>query len=252
MTKTNHNRIDLPFQEMPVKYYNILADINKVSNEEFCPPLNPQTLEPATAQELEAIFPKSLIQQETSTKRYIDIPLAVQEVYSRYRPSPLYHAERFEKALKTRAKIYFKYEGVSPPGSHKPNTAIPQAYYNMKEGVEKLYTETGAGQWGTALAFAGLFFDLDIEVYMVRISYDQKPHRRTIMNLFGANVYPSPSKQTKIGKEILKKEPDTPGSLGIAISEAIEKVLEAENAKYALGSVLNHVLLHQTIIGLET
>ena len=201
---------------------------------------------------LEALFPKELIRQEVSQDRYVQIPEQVRDVYRLYRPTPMFRARGLEKALKTPAKIYYKYEGVSPTGSHKPNTAIAQAYYNMKEGVERLTTETGAGQWGSALAFAGSFFDIDVEVYMVRISYDQKPYRRVMMQLFGANVYPSPSDRTDIGQKFLAEDPDSTGSLGLAISEAVEACVKDEGAKYSLGSVLNHVLMHQTVIGLES
>ncbi len=215
------------------------------------PILNPATQEPIDPKMLEALFPKELIRQEVSQDRYVQIPEQVRDVYRLYRPTPMFRARGLEKALKTPAKIYYKYEGVSPTGSHKPNTAIAQAYYNMKEGVERLTTETGAGQWGSSLAFAGSFFDIDVEVYMVRISYDQKPYRRVMMQLFGANVYPSPSDRTDIGKKFLAENPDSTGSLGIAISEAVEACVKDEGAKYSLGSVLNHVLMHQTVIGLE-
>jgi tryptophan synthase beta chain len=200
---------------------------------------------------LEPLFPKELIMQEVSQKRFVQIPEEIRDVYRLYRPTPMFRAKRLEKALKTPAKIYYKYEGVSPTGSHKPNTAIAQAYYNMKEGVERLTTETGAGQWGSSLAFGGAFFDIDIEVYMVRISYDQKPYRKVMMQMFGANVYPSPSNRTDIGTKLLKENPNNTGSLGIAISEAVEACVKDEAAKYSLGSVLNHVLMHQTVIGLE-
>ncbi|MHA1449125.1 MAG: TrpB-like pyridoxal phosphate-dependent enzyme [Candidatus Hodarchaeales archaeon] len=245
------NRIDLQLDDMPTKYYNILADSSSMPKK-MKPALHPVTKEPLAPDDLKALFPMELIRQEASTERYIPIPEEVLEIYRRYRPSPLYRAERLEKKLKTAAKIFYKYEGVSPPGSHKPNTAIAQAYYNAREGVEKLVTETGAGQWGTALAYAGQFFDLDIEVFMVRISYDQKPFRRTLVQLYGGTIYPSPSNMTDFGKKVLAEDPDHPGTLGIAISEAIERVINSENSKYSLGSVLNHVLLHQTIIGLET
>jgi len=190
--------------------------------------------------------------QEVSEKRYIDIPEEVREAYRLYRPTPLVRARRLEKALKTPAKIYYKYEGVSPTGSHKPNTAIPQAYYAMREGVARLTTETGAGQWGSALSFAGMLYGLDIEVYMVRISYEQKPYRKVMMRLFGADVYSSPTTRTEVGRRILAEHPDTPGSLGIAISEAVEQCLKDENTKYSLGSVLNSVLMHQTVNGQES
>ncbi|MHA2294383.1 MAG: TrpB-like pyridoxal phosphate-dependent enzyme [Candidatus Hodarchaeales archaeon] len=245
------SRIDLPLDEIPTSYYNILADF-KYLPKALAPPLHPATKKPVGPEDLKPLFPMELIKQEVSTQRFIPIPEEVLEVYRRYRPSPLYRAKRLEKELKTAAKIFYKYEGVSPPGSHKPNTAIAQAYYNAQEGVEKLITETGAGQWGTALAYAGQFFDLAVEVYMVRISYDQKPFRRTIIELYSGEIYPSPSDRTEFGRKVLKENPDHPGTLGIAISEAIERVVKTENSKYSLGSVLNHVLLHQTIIGLET
>jgi tryptophan synthase beta chain len=200
---------------------------------------------------LEALFPKELLKQEMSGERFVQIPEEIRDVYRLYRPTPMYRARGLEKALKTPARIYYKYEGTSPPGSHKPNTAVAQAYYNMREGVERLTTETGAGQWGSALAFGGAFFDVDVEVYMVRISYEQKPYRRVMMQLYGADVYPSPSERTEIGRKILADDPDSTGSLGIAISEAVEACLRDEGAKYSLGSVLNHVLMHQTVIGQE-
>ncbi len=200
---------------------------------------------------LEAIFPGELLKQEMCGDRFVQIPEEVRDVYRLYRPTPMYRARGLEKALKTPAKIYYKYEGVSPTGSHKPNTAVAQAYYNMKAGTERLTTETGAGQWGSSLAFGCAFFDIDLEVYMVRISYDQKPYRRVMMQLYGADVYPSPSDRTKVGKKILAEDPDCTGSLGIAISEAVEACLADENTKYSLGSVLNHVLMHQTVIGQE-
>lgn len=234
-------------EAMPKRWYNILPDLP----EKLPPPLNPVTKEPVKPQELEQIFPRSLIKQEVSEERWIRIPDEVLEIYSYYRPTPLYRARRLERFLKTKAKIYYKYEGVSPPGSHKPNTAIAQAYYNMKEGVETLTTETGAGQWGSALAFATKLFDLKCKVYMVKSSYEQKPYRRIMMETWGAQVVASPSNLTESGRKILEKDPNCPGSLGIAISEAVETAVKSENTKYSLGSVLNHVLLHQTIIGLE-
>ncbi|MBN2518073.1 MAG: TrpB-like pyridoxal phosphate-dependent enzyme, partial [Candidatus Altiarchaeota archaeon] len=215
------------------------------------PPLNPGTGKPIGPQDLAPIFPMGLIKQEVSQDRWIDIPEEVREVYRLWRPSPLYRARRLEKALKTPARIYYKWEGVSPPGSHKPNTAVAQAYYNMKEGVERLTTETGAGQWGSSLAFATKIFGLECTVYMVKISFEQKPYRRILMETWGANVYPSPTDKTKVGQMIRKKYPGTSGSLGIAISEAVEDAATHDNAKYSLGSVLNHVMLHQTVIGLE-
>ena len=240
-------KIMLPESELPRQWYNIQADIPTPLE----PPLNPGTGQPVGPEDLAAIFPMALIEQEVSTERYIDIPDEVLEKYLIWRPTPLYRATSLEKYLDTPAKIYFKNEGVSPPGSHKPNTAIPQAYYNKMEGTKTITTETGAGQWGSALAFAGQLFGLEIKVWMVRISYDQKPYRRMMMETWGARCVPSPSPETNAGRAILEKNPDSPGSLGIAIGEAIEAAVTAENTKYSLGSVLNHVLLHQTINGLE-
>lgn len=231
--------------ELPDRWYNIQADIQSP------PPLHPATLEPVKASDLEPIFPKELIKQEVSTERWISIPEEVKEIYRIWRPTPLYRARRLEKALKTPAKIYYKWERVSPPGSHKPNTAVAQAYYNAKQGVSRLTTETGAGQWGSALAFACSFFDIDCTVYMVKCSYEQKPYRRILMQAWGAEVVASPSERTEFGRKIRQKMPDTSGSLGIAISEAIEDAAKNDDTKYSLGSVLNHVVLHQTIIGLE-
>jgi len=216
------------------------------------PLIDPSSGESVDPAALEAIFGKELLRQEVSPKPTIDIPQEIREAYLLWRPTPLIRATRLEKYLKTPAKLYYKYEGVSPTGSHKPNTAIAQAYYNMREGIEKLTTETGAGQWGSSLAFAGSLFDLEIEVYMVRVSYEQKPYRKTMMKLYGADVVPSPSTRTEVGKRIREKFPDTSGSLGIAISEAVERCLSLENTKYSLGSVLNHVLLHQSVTGQET
>jgi tryptophan synthase beta chain len=240
-------RYILDAEYIPRRWYNIVPDLP----EKLAPPLNPATMEPVKPEELEPIFPKALIAQEVSENRWIRIPEEVLEVYRLYRPTPFIRAERLEKALKTTAKIFYKYEGVSPPGSHKPNTAIAQAYYNMKEGVEMLTTETGAGQWGSALAFATNLFGLKCRVFMVKASYEQKPYRRILMETWNAEVIPSPSKMTESGRRILEKDPDCPGSLGIAISEAVETAIKNENAKYSLGSVLNHVLLHQTVVGLE-
>lgn len=240
-------KIYLTKEEMPTHYYNIVADmVNKP-----LPPLHPQTKQPVGPQDLAPLFPMELIKQEVSTEPYIEIPEPVREVYAIYRPSPLVRAERLEKALGTSAKIFYKYEGGSPSGSHKTNTAIAQAYYNKQEGVKKIVTETGAGQWGTALSFACAQFDLECEVFMVRGSFDQKPYRKSIMETFGASVHPSPSTLTEVGKSNLAKDPKSLGSLGIAISEAVEVAAQDEKAHYALGSVLNHVLLHQTIIGQE-
>jgi len=213
--------------------------------------LDPATREPVKPEQLLPIFAKELLMQEVSEKKTIPIPEEVREAYRLWRPTPLIRARRLEAALKTPAHIYYKYEGVSPTGSHKPNTAVPQAYYNMRQGIEKLTTETGAGQWGSSLAFAGSLFDLDVEVYMVRVSYEQKPYRKVMMRLFGAEVVSSPSTRTAVGRNILEKDPDTPGSLGIAISEAMERCLSQENTRYSLGSLLNHVLMHQTVTGQE-
>lgn len=234
-------------KEMPHQWYNIVADMpNKP-----LPPLDPGTLEPIGPEALAPLFPMALIEQEVSMEKWIDIPDEVRNIYTLWRPTPLYRAYELEKALDTPAKIYYKYEGVSPAGSHKPNTAVPQAYYNAKEGVKKIITETGAGQWGSALSFACNHFGLDCEVYMVRVSYESKPYRRVMMNTWGATVYSSPSDRTEAGRKILAENPDSPGSLGIAISEAIEVAVSDPDTKYALGSVLNHVKLHQTIIGQE-
>jgi len=240
-------KILLDENEIPKKWYCILPDLPK--------PL-PPIIDPATKAPgggiVPKIFPKEILAQEFSTERWIDIPEEVRDVYRLWRPSPLYRALNFEKALKTPAKIYYKYEGVSPPGSHKPNTAVAQAYYNMKAGTERISTETGAGQWGSALAFSCMFFGIESTIYMVNLSYQQKPYRRVMMEAFGGNVYHSPSKNTESGRQILAKDPDSPGSLGIAISEAVEDALKSEDANYGRGSVFNHVLIHQTVIGLET
>ncbi len=234
--------------EIPKAWYNIQADLPTPLD----PPLNPATKEPIGPEALAPIFPMELIKQEVSQERWIPIPKEVRDVYRLWRPTPLYRARRLEKALKTPAKIYYKWEGVSPPGSHKPNTAVAQAYYNMKEGTQRMTTETGAGQWGSALAFATRLFELKCTVYMVKVSYEQKPYRRILMESWGAECIPSPSKRTDYGKTVLKDDPKCPGSLGIAISEAIEDAAKHEDTKYSLGSVLNHVLLHQTVVGLET
>ncbi|OPY21850.1 MAG: Tryptophan synthase beta chain 1 [Methanomethylovorans sp. PtaU1.Bin093] len=243
-----HTKILLDENEMPTRWYNILADFP----EPLAPPLNPATREPIKPSELEPIFAKELIKQEMSPDRYIDIPQEILEIYKLWRPSPLHRAHRLEKVLGTPAKIYYKNESVSPAGSHKPNTAIAQAYYNMKEGTERITTETGAGQWGSALSLSCNYFDIECKVFMVRSSFYQKPYRKSLINLWGANVVPSPSPETQFGRMILEKYPDTSGSLGIAISEAIEVAALNDNTKYALGSVLNHTCLHQTIVGLET
>ncbi|MFN4299751.1 MAG: TrpB-like pyridoxal phosphate-dependent enzyme [Thermaurantimonas sp.] len=240
-------KIYIPESETPKQWYNILADMpNKPM-----PPLHPATKQPINPADLAPLFPEALIKQEISTEQFIDIPEEVLDIYKLWRPTPLIRAYNLEKALDTPAKIYYKYEGVSPSGSHKPNTAVAQAYYNKKEGVRKLTTETGAGQWGTALSFACNKVGLECDVYMVKVSYDQKPYRKVIMKTFGANVYASPTDRTQAGRNILEKDPSNPGSLGIAISEAIEIAASDQHTKYALGSVLNHVLLHQTIIGEE-
>jgi len=233
--------------EMPTRWYNIVADLPKPPE----PVLHPGTGKPIGPADLAPLFPMELIKQEVSTERYIEIPEEVQDVYRLYRPSPLVRARRLEKALDTPAHIYFKYEGVSPAGSHKPNTAIAQVYYNKKEGVKRIATETGAGQWGSALAMSCAFFGLECKVYMVRVSYDQKPYRRIMMETWGAKVVASPSTDTAAGRKILADDPHSPGSLGIAISEAVEDAALRDDTKYSLGSVLNHVLLHQTIIGEE-
>lgn len=232
---------------MPDKWYNILADLPTP----LAPPLNPLTKEPIDPKDLEPIFPKELIKQELTTQRYIKIPEEIREIYKIWRPAPLYRAKRLEEKLKTPAHIYYKNEGVSPPGSHKPNTSVAQTYYNMKEGTERITTETGAGQWGSALSFACNYFDIECKVYMVTSSFYQKPYRKSLINLWGGKVVPSPSPDTQFGRKVLEELPDTTGSLGIAIGEAVEDAALNENTKYALGSVLNHVMLHQTIIGLE-
>ena len=241
-------KILLEEKEMPRQWYNLAADLPSLPP----PPLGPDG-KPVTPDQLAPVFPMNLIEQEVSPDRWIDIPEDVLKILCLWRPSPLYRATRLEQKLKTPARIYYKNEGVSPPGSHKPNTAVPQAYYNKMSGVKRLTTETGAGQWGSALSFACSLFDLECKVYMVRISYDQKPFRRLMMQAWGAKCVPSPSEETNAGRKILSEKPDTPGSLGIAISEAIEAAVTdpSGNTKYSLGSVLNHVMLHQTIIGLE-
>jgi tryptophan synthase beta chain len=240
-------KILLEEREMPTAYYNILPDLP----EPMAPPLHPGTGEPIGPQDLAAIFPMELIKQEVSQERYIEIPEEVQRIYRIYRPTPLMRAFSLEKALDTPAEIYYKYEGVSPSGSHKPNTAIPQAYYNKQAGIKRLATETGAGQWGSSLAFACQLFGLQCKVYMVKVSYDQKPYRRSMIRTWGAEVVASPSKDTAAGRGVLAEHPDSPGSLGIAISEAVEDAALREDTNYSLGSVLNHVLLHQTVIGQE-
>jgi tryptophan synthase beta chain len=234
-------------KEIPEKWYNIQADLPTP----LPPPLHPGTGKPLGPADLAPLFPMELIKQEVSTERYIDIPEEVHDIYKQWRPTPLYRARKLEKLLDTPARIYYKYEDVSPAGSHKPNTAIPQAYYNKKEGINRITTETGAGQWGSALALAGSYFGIEIKVYMVRVSYDSKPYRRIMMQTWGAKCIPSPSPETKSGRDVLAKDPTSPGSLGLAISEAVEEAVSREDTHYSLGSVLNHVLLHQTVIGLE-
>lgn len=240
-------KIILKDSEIPKTWYNIMADMPN-------PPaavLHPGTGKPISPDDLAPLFPMALIEQEVATQRFIPIPDEVRKIYSLWRPSPMYRAKRLEQAIRTRSRIYFKHEGVSPAGSHKPNTAIPQAYYNKMAGRKRIATETGAGQWGSALALGTSFFGLECKVYMVKVSYYQKPYRRMLMEVFGAKVVPSPSEDTQCGRQILASDPDSPGSLGIAISEAVEDAATREDTSYSLGSVLNHVLLHQTVIGLE-
>lgn len=244
----NAKKIYLNENEMPTHWYNIVADMpNKPM-----PPLHPGTKQPIGPEMLAPLFPMELIRQEVSAEKWIEIPEQVQDLYKIWRPTPLHRAYQLEKALGTPAKIYYKNEGVSPAGSHKPNTAIPQAYYNYKEGIKRITTETGAGQWGSALSFATQHFGIDLKIFMVKVSYHQKPYRKMMMNTWGADVVASPSNLTDAGRQILAQHPDSPGSLGIAISEAVEMAMKDENTRYSLGSVLNHVLLHQTVIGLES
>jgi tryptophan synthase beta chain len=240
--------VTLPHSEIPSAWYNVLADLPQP----LPPPLHPGTGKPLGPDDLAPLFPMALIEQEMSGERWIAIPDEVRELYKIWRPTPLVRAVRLEKALKTNCRIYFKNESVSPAGSHKPNTAVPQAYYNKKEGLRRIATETGAGQWGSALAFACQAFGLDCTVYMVKSSYHQKPYRRSLMHIWGAEVFASPTDRTQAGRDILAADPETPGSLGIAISEAVEDAATHDDTHYALGSVLNHVLLHQSVIGLET
>jgi tryptophan synthase beta chain len=237
----------LPEKEMPTKWYNVIPDLP----EPLAPPLHPGTGKPLGPADLAPLFPMSLIQQEMSQERYIEIPEEVQDIYRLWRPTTLFRASRLEKALGTPAKIFYKFEGTSPAGSHKPNTAIAQAYYNKKEGIKRITTETGAGQWGSALSLGCNYFGIELKVYMVRVSYDNKPYRRIMMETWGAKCVPSPSPDTKSGRDMLAKDPDCPGSLGLAISEAVEDAVSREDTHYSLGSVLNHVLLHQTIVGEE-
>jgi tryptophan synthase beta chain len=234
-------------EEMPKQWYNIMADLKNPPS----PVIHPGTMQPVGPADLAPLFPQEIILQEVSQERYIDIPKPVRNIYRQWRPSPLFRARRLEEALDTPAKIYYKYEGVSPAGSHKPNTAIAQAFYNKVEGVKRLTTETGAGQWGSSLSLAGAFFGLEVEVFMVKVSYQQKPYRRAFMESFGATVHASPSEITNAGRAILAQSPNSTGSLGIAISEAVERAVQREDTKYSLGSVLNHVLMHQTVIGQE-
>ncbi len=240
-------KIVLSDKEIPTKWYNIMADMPNLPK----PPLHPATKQPVGPQDLTPIFPMALIEQEMTQERWIDIPEEVLDIYSLWRPAPLFRAHRLEKLLGTPAKIYYKYEGISPAGSHKPNTAIPQAYYNKQAGMKRIATETGAGQWGASMALAGKLFGLDVTVYMVKVSYGQKPYRRIMMETWGATVHASPSNVTNTGRKILELDPDNSGSLGIAISEAVEDAATHNDTNYALGSVLNHVCLHQTVIGLE-
>ena len=247
MLRMDTIQYNLPQSRIPLAWYNIQADLPTP----LAPPLHPGTMKPIGPDDLAPLFPMSLILQEVSTEREIEIPGEVRQIYAQWRPAPMMRARRLEKALDTPAHIYYKYEGASPAGSHKLNTAVAQAYYNKKEGTRHLTTETGAGQWGSALSMACAFFGLDCKVYMVRVSYDQKPYRRALMEAFGASVTASPSNETESGRAILAIHPDSNGSLGIAISEAVEMAAKDPNTKYALGSVLNHVMLHQSVIGLE-
>ncbi|MEO2107141.1 MAG: TrpB-like pyridoxal phosphate-dependent enzyme, partial [Actinomycetota bacterium] len=240
-------KILLDESELPTAWYNIVPDLPTPPP----PPLHPGTHQPIGPDDLAPLFPMALIEQEVSAERYIDIPEEVREVYKLWRPSPLYRAHRLEKALGTPARIYYKYEGVSPAGSHKPNTAVPQAYYNAQAGVKRITTETGAGQWGSAMSFACAQFGLELEVWQVAASFTQKPYRGSMIRTWGATIHSSPSDLTEAGRAILAQDPESPGSLGIAISEAVEMAVKDEDTKYALGSVLNHVLLHQTVIGEE-
>jgi len=233
--------------QIPKAWYNISADLPKP----LAPPLHPGTGKPIGPDDLSPLFPMALIGQEVSQEREIEIPEPVRDIYKQWRPSPLFRAKRLEATLDTPAKIYYKYEGVSPTGSHKPNTAVAQAFYNKEEGTKKIITETGAGQWGSSLAFACSLFKIKLDVYMVKVSFEQKPYRKMLMQTYGARCVASPSNETKTGKEILKKDPNNPGSLGIAISEAIEMAAQKDDTKYSLGSVLNHVLMHQTVVGKE-
>ena len=244
---SNERKYLLDESKIPKAWYNVVADLPKPPP----PVLHPGTGQPIGPDDLAPLFPMALIEQEVSAERWIEIPEPVRDVYRTWRPSPLFRARRLEQALDTPAKIYYKYEGVSPSGSHKPNTSVAQAFYNKEAGVRTITTETGAGQWGSALAYAGSLFGLTIKVYMVRVSYEQKPYRKALMQAYGADCVPSPSTETEIGRKMREQFPDTTGSLGIAISEAVEVAAKNDDTKYALGSVLNHVLLHQTVVGLE-
>ena len=238
----------LPENEIPKSWYNLMADLPSHP----APPLHPGTKQPIGPDDLAPLFPMEIIMQEVSMEREIDIPDPVRRIYKQWRPAPLYRARNLEKFLDTPAKIYYKYEGVSPSGSHKPNTAVPQAFYNAQEGVKKITTETGAGQWGSSLAYAGALFGIDVQVFMVKVSFQHKPYRKALMESFGAQCFASPSEMTNSGRAILEQNPDSSGSLGIAISEAVEIAATNDDTKYALGSVLNHVLMHQSIVGLES
>jgi tryptophan synthase beta chain len=243
----NETKITLPESELPRRWYNVAADMPNPAQ----PPLHPGTGQPIGPDDLAPLFPMALILQEVSTERFVEIPEEILSIYRLWRPTPLYRAHRLERELGTRSRIFYKYEGVSPAGSHKPNTAVAQAYYNREEGRKRLSTETGAGQWGSALAFACSQFGLECKVYMVKVSYEQKPFRRSLMHVWGAEVVASPSEETEAGRKILSEHPDSTGSLGIAISEAVEDAAGRDDTAYSLGSVLNHVLMHQTVIGEE-
>src|SRR5512135_1878219 len=241
-------RFDLTQADIPKTWYNLLTDFP----EPLPPPLHPGTKQPVPPEALLAIFPENLVRQEMSPERWVEVPEPVRDIYALWRPTPLLRAVRFEKALKTPAHIYYKYEGASPAGSHKPNTAVAQAYFNKAAGTKRLATETGAGQWGASLALACKLFGLECNIYMVKVSYQHKPYRRMLMHTWGATVHPSPSDQTEYGRKLLKEDPNCPGSLGIAISEAVEDTVTHPGTKYSLGSVLNHVCMHQTVIGQES
>ncbi|HHV15864.1 MAG TPA: TrpB-like pyridoxal phosphate-dependent enzyme [Gelria sp.] len=247
MSRAELTKIILPEEKIPKFWYNVQADMPNP----LAPSLHPQTMQPLTPADLEPIFARELIAQEVSDERFIEIPAEVRELYKQYRPSPLFRAHNLEKALDTNSRIYYKYEGISPVGSHKFNSALPQVFFNKIQGIKRISTETGAGQWGTALSLACKLFGLEAMVYMVKVSYFQKPYRRSIMELYGATCIPSPSNLTAAGRQALEKDPDTPGSLGMAISEAVEDAVSRDDTNYSLGSVLNHVCLHQSIIGQE-